>query len=250
MSGRETNSTEAANAGGAFRTTHWSVVLSAGQPPSPQAEQALATLCRNYWYPMYAFVRRQGYSAHDAQDLVQEFFSRLLQSHFFAAADRKRGRFRSFLLSSLKHFLMHEWEKSRALKRGGGAPLFSLDASAGERRYGMEPADPVTAETLYERRWALTLLETVLQRLREEFAAAGKVAWFEVLKPALTGERGLAPYAEIARDAHMTESAVKVAVHRLRQRYAGLLREEVAHTVDNPGDVEEELRHLISTFST
>jgi DNA-directed RNA polymerase specialized sigma24 family protein len=232
-----------------FATTHWSVVLAAGAGGSPQAHAALAKLCQAYWYPLYAYVRRQGYSAPDAQDLTQEFFARLLQSHLLAAADPKRGRFRSFLLASVKHFLMHEWEKARALKRGGGRPPISFDAGSGEARYGVEPVENTTAEHIFERRWALTLLGGVLERLRDEFAAGGKTALFETLKPALTGEPRTLSHAETAHSLGMTEGAVKVAVHRLRQRYGELLREEIGQTVASPGEVEEELRYLLSVLS-
>lgn len=249
MSQSDSSSETRASAAGGFATTHWSVVLAAGERGSPQAHAALSRLCETYWYPLYAFVRRQGYPAHDAEDLTQEFFARLLQSHFFAAADRKRGRFRSFLLASLKHFLMHEWEKTRALKRGGGRPVISLDPPDGETRYGLEPVEPVTADQVFDRRWALTLLERVLERLGVEYAGAGKGQLFEALKPALTGEKALAAYADLAVSLGMSEGALKVAVHRLRQRYGELLREEIAHTVGRPDEVEEELRQLLAVLS-
>lgn len=233
--------------GGRFLTTHWSVVVRAGASPCAEAHQALATLCQTYWYPLYAFVRRQGHSPHDAQDLTQEFFVRLLQSHFFAAADPRRGRFRSFLLASLKHFLMHEWQKAHAQRRGGGAIPVPLNADTGETRYGLEPVENTTAEKLYERRWALTVLDAAIARLQGEYA--DKREMFEVLKPALTGDRGLPPYAEVAVRLGMTEGAVKVAVHRLRQRYGELLRDEVAQTVASPEDIEAELRCLITALS-
>ncbi|MBI5383921.1 MAG: sigma-70 family RNA polymerase sigma factor [Verrucomicrobia bacterium] len=239
----------AASAPGVFVTTHWSVVLSAGESQSPQAHEAITQLCQTYWYPLYAFVRRQGYGPHDAQDLTQEFFARLLQSHFFACADRRRGRFRSFLLASMKHFLMHEWEKARALKRGGGQHLLPLDAAAGETRYTQEPTDNVTPDKLFERRWALTLLERVLDRLREDCASTGKAALFDALKPTLTGERSGLAYAEVGARLGLSEGAVKVAVHRLRHRYGQLLREEIAHTVASPAEVDEELRYLLAVLS-
>jgi RNA polymerase sigma factor (sigma-70 family) len=237
------------SAPGVFATTHWSVVLAAGKDQSPQAQEALSRLCETYWYPLYAFVRRQGRNPHDAQDLTQEFFARLLRSHFFVAADPKRGRFRSFLLASLKHFLMHEWEKDRAQKRGGGRSLVRFDAQAGETRYGVEPVEPLTAEAIFERRWALTLLDRVLERLGADYAVSGRAALFDALKPALTGEKALAGYADLAARLGMSEGALKVAVHRLRQRYGELLREEIAHTVASPGEVEGELRHLLSALS-
>ncbi len=234
---------------GLFTTTHWSVVLTAGQAESPRAQEALSKLCQTYWYPLYAYVRRQGHNPHDAQDLTQEFFARLLQSHYFAAADPRRGRFRSFLLGTLKHFLAHEWQKGQALKRGGGRGLISLDAHTGESRYALEPAENATADKIFERRWALTLLEQVLVRLRQEYEESGKLRLFEALKPALTGDKSSASYAEIGARLGMNEGAVKVTVHRLRQRYGALLREEIAHTVASPAEVEEELRHLLSVLS-
>ncbi len=233
---------------GIFSTTHWSIVLAAGDTQTPQAHEALSNLCQTYWYPLYAFVRRQGYSRHDAQDLTQEFFARLLRSHYFAAADRKRGRFRSFLLASLKHFLMHEWEKARAAKRGGGQQIFSLDTESGEMRYASEPAE--SPEKLFDRRWALTLLDRVVRRMESDYAQAGKGNQFAELKPALTGEKGLPAYTDIATRLGMTEGAVKVAVHRLRQRYRELLLAEIAHTVSRPEEVEQELRELFSALSS
>ena len=249
MSDQTTASQTPGSSPGVFATTHWSVVLSAGDGPSPQAQEAITQLCQTYWYPLYAFVRRQGCGPHDAQDLTQEFFARLLQSHFFAVADPKRGRFRSFLLASMKHFLLHEWEKARALRRGGGRQVIPLDVAGGESRYGLEPADPVSADRVFERRWALTLLEQVVERLRADYAGAGKASLFDALKPALTGARGLAGYGEVAGRLGLSEGAVKVAVHRLRQRYGELLREQIAHTVGSPAEVEEELRHLLGVLS-
>jgi DNA-directed RNA polymerase specialized sigma24 family protein len=244
----EESSSEQATQAGVFATTHWSVVLQAGESNSPQAQEALSRLCQAYWYPLYAFIRRQGRSPHDAQDLTQEFFARLLQSHFFRVADRTRGRFRSFLLAALKHFLMHEWEKAHTLKRGGGLRLLPLDLNSGETRYSHEPADPLTADKLFQRRWALNLLEQVLERLRGDYAASGREALFEQLKPALTGERALPAYAALAQAVGLSEGALKVAVHRLRQRYAQRLREEIAHTVADPSEVEEELQHLLAAL--
>ncbi len=245
----DTSNQPGATEAGVFATTHWSIVLAAGDTQTPQSHDALAKLCQTYWYPLYAYVRRQGYRCHDAQDLTQEFFARVLRSHYFAVADRKRGRFRSFLLASLKHFLMHEWEKARAAKRGGGQQIISLDTANGETRYGLEPAEPVTAEKLFVRRWALTLLERVLQALEQDYASQRKQELFDQLKPALTGEKGLPPYTEIGRRLGLSEGAVKVAVHRLRQRYRELLLEQIAHTVSSPEEVEEELRELFSALS-
>jgi RNA polymerase sigma factor (sigma-70 family) len=232
-----------------FVTTHWSMVLSAGRSDSTHAQAALEKLCRTYWLPIYAFVRRQGHNSHDAQDLTQEFFSRLLEKKSLAGVDPAKGRFRSFLLGSLKHFLANEWDKARAQKRGGGQRLISIDANHAETSYAIEPADQMTAEKIFERRWALTLLEQVMQQLREDYVRDGKTRLFEELKSTLTGASRSAPYAEIAARLAMSEGAVKVAVHRLRQRYRELLRAEIAHTVASPAEVEDEIRNLFATLS-
>jgi RNA polymerase sigma-70 factor (ECF subfamily) len=239
----------ASSPGGAreFATTRWSIVLSA-RADHPGASNALTTLCEAYWYPLYAYVRRQGIAPHDAQDLTQEFFARLLEKDWLRAVARDRGRFRSWLLAALKHFLANEWDKSRAKKRGGGISFISIDDASAESRYAHEPADHTTADLLYDRRWALTLLDRVLARLREEFVAVGKVAHFDALKGALTGDK--TPYAEIGAALSMSEGAVKVAVHRLRDRYRELIRAEIVETVATPAEVEGELRHLLAALST
>jgi RNA polymerase sigma factor (sigma-70 family) len=229
-----------------FHTTHWSVVLDAHGDGS-HAQPALAMLCHTYWYPLHAFVRRHGIPPHDAQDLTQEFFARLLEKEWLASVQRERGRFRSWLLASMKHFLANEWDKSRAKKRGGGMAFISIDDATAESRYSHEPVDTTTAETLYDRRWALTLLDRVLDRLRGEFADGGRIAHFDALKGTLTGDR--TPYAEIAATLGMTEGAVKVAAHRLRERYRDIIRAEIAETVAAPGEVEDELRHLLAALS-
>ena len=234
---------------GQFHTTMWTVVLSAARNDTSRAQDALSHLCRAYWYPLYAYVRRQGHAPHDAQDLTQEFFARLLEKNYLETVDRAKGKFRSFLLASLKHFLANEWDKSRAKKRGGGKTLVPLDAQSAESRYGLEPADHMTAEKIFERRWALTLLEQVLARLRAEHESSGKLAQFEQLKCCLTGDRDSLPYVEIAGKIGISEGAVKVAVHRLRQRYREVLRAEIAETVAGPEEVEDELRHLFSVLS-
>jgi RNA polymerase sigma-70 factor (ECF subfamily) len=229
-----------------FATTRWSVVAAAGQGSSPEAQEALATLCRTYWYPLYTYARRQLPSAEDAQDQTQEFFARVLEKDYLQAADPQRGKFRSFLLTAFKRFLAKERDRAHAQKRGGGRPVLSLDFQAGETRYQFEPADPATPESVYERRWALTLLEQTLARLRQELAGAGKQQLFEALKGTLTGEDAAGPYAAIAAELGLSEQAVKVAVHRLRRRYAELLRAEIAQTVADPEDVEGELRDLFA----
>lgn len=241
----------AAPAAPVFVTTHWSVVLTATGSDTTQAHAALEGLCRMYWYPIYHFVRRQGHSMHDAQDLTQEFFARLLAKNFLSGADESRGRFRSFLLASFKHFLANEWDRARAQKRGGGMIPISIDAAAAETSCHsmIEPADPATAEKIFERRWALTLLEQVLRRLREEYTSTGRGKLFEQLKPTLTEASRTVKYAEIAEQLGTTEGAVKVAVHRLRHQYRELLRAEIAETVSSPEEVEDELRNLFSALS-
>jgi RNA polymerase sigma factor (sigma-70 family) len=228
-----------------FVTTHWSVVTAVGKGDSPQAADALERLCRTYWYPLYAYVRRHVSEAHDAEDLTQEFFTRFLAKEYFGRADPALGRFRSFLLACLKNFLAEQQRHVHRLKRGGGQTTIFWDSRTAEERYRLEPVDPVTPEQVYDRRWALTLLETVLARLAEEQSAAGKEQVYIQLKNHLWGESRETSYAEIAARLGMTESAVKVTVHRLRRRLRELLREEVAHTVATGDDVDEELRHLI-----
>ncbi|MCW5553113.1 MAG: sigma-70 family RNA polymerase sigma factor [Verrucomicrobiae bacterium] len=233
----------------AFVTTHWSVVLTAGRSDTTRADDALAKLCQTYWYPLYAYVRRRGHSPEDAQDLTQEFFARLLEKNWVASADQTRGRFRSFLLSAMNHFLADEWDKARAQKRGGGMPLVPLQFDTAETRYGVEPSDPATPERSFERRWALTLLEAVLNRLRAEYEREGKADLFAALHPCLVGERTAQPYAELAAKMGVNEGTVKSAVHRLRQRYRQLLRDEIANTVADAEEVDEELRHLFAVLA-
>jgi RNA polymerase sigma factor (sigma-70 family) len=227
-----------------FAITRWSVVAAAGRSNTTCAGVALEQLCRVYWYPLYAYVRRRGHSAEDAQDLTQEFFARLLQRNWVARADRQRGRFRSFLLSAMSHFLSDEWDKARAQKRGGGARAVPLQIDTAETRYGHEPADSVTPEQIYERRWALALLEEVLRQLRAAYEKEGRLKLFTALHPCLVGDRAALPYKELAAKLDVSENTVKSAVHRLRQRYRQLLRCEIAQTVAEPGQVDEELRHL------
>ena len=232
-----------------FATTHWSVVLNAAQVESAVAEKALQHLCRVYWYPIYAFVRRRGHAAHDAQDLAQEFFARLLEKNWIARADRSRGRFRSFLLMVLKRFMADEWDKARTLKRGGRGPGLPLPLATEESRCTREPADPCTPEQAFEKQWALTLLETVLGQLRADAEREGKARQFELLKPCLLGSRESQPYAELAVALETSEGAVKVAVHRLRERYRNRLRAEIAGTVAAPEEVDAELRHLFRVLA-
>ncbi|HJT34762.1 MAG TPA: sigma-70 family RNA polymerase sigma factor [Pirellulales bacterium] len=232
-----------------FGTTHWSIVLAAQSPDLPESREALEDLCRSYWYPLYAYMRRRGHAAHEAQDLTQEFFATLLEKNYLESADRERGRFRTFLLTAVSRFLSKQHDRSRAAKRGGGKKPLAIDVSSGEERYRCEPADRWTPERLFERRWALTLLETVLARLAERYAAEGKADLFERLRDSITSDGGVS-YAQTAASLGMTEGAVKVAVHRLRRRYRDTLREEIAATVESPGDVDDELNRLFEALGT
>jgi RNA polymerase sigma-70 factor (ECF subfamily) len=225
-----------------FATTHWSLVLAAGGE-SPAAREALAELCRLYWYPLYAYIRRHGHDADEAQDLTQEFFALLLARDDLAGLDPARGRFRAFLLGACRHFLANQRDRAQALKRGGGRRPLSLDLTGADGRYAAEPSHEQPPERLFERRWALTLLDQVMQRLRRYYEAAGQSALFERLKGTLTGDAE-GSYAETAAALDMTEGAVKVAAHRMRQRYRDLLREEIARTVADPAEVDDEVRTL------
>ena len=233
----------------AFPVTQWTVVLAAGGTPSPESAAALERLCQAYWYPLYAFVRRSGYSPADAEDLAQEFFARLLEHNWIAYADRHKGRFRSFLLMAMKRFLANEWNKARAEKRGGKARLVPLELHTAETRYQLEPADTRTPEQLFEKQWALALLESVLGRMRADYAGAGKRAQFEALEPCLVGDRQGHPYAALGEKLGMSEGTVRVAVFRMRERYRQCLREEISQTVASPAEVEEELRHLFRVLA-
>ena len=231
---------------GAFAPTRWSVVIAAGRGRESEAKRALEELCTAYWYPLYAFVRRAGHGAHDAQDLTQEFFARLLARNDLAAVDRARGKFRSFLLASLKHFLANEWDRANAQKRGGGQAVLSLDAATAEERYALEPADTVSADQLYDRRWAMTMLERSLGRVREECAADGSLRLFDEIKGTLTGDA--TPHAQIAEHLGMTEGSVSVAIHRLRKRCRAALRALIAETVNSDADVDDEMTALLGAL--
>jgi RNA polymerase sigma-70 factor (ECF subfamily) len=231
-----------------FATTHWSVVVEAGQNDSPKASEAMAQLCGIYWYPLYAYVRRKGYAAPDAQDLTQEFFARLLARNYVSSADRRKGKFRSFLLGTFEHFLAREWRRAHAEKRGGGHAPFSFDEVDAENRYLLEPADELTAERIFDRRWADALLSRAMARLREECQAEGKALFFEKVEPLLYGGGAAGSHAEIGASLNMGESAFKMAVHRLRRRYGELVRAEIAQTVYTPEAVEEELRYLFAVL--
>ena len=223
-------------------------MLTAGRSNSTDARAALEQLCQPYWYPLYAYVRRRGYEAHEAEDLTQGFFARLLAKNDLAGVDRTKGKFRSFLLASLKHFLANEWDKAQAQKRGGGQVILPLDGSEAETRYQHEQAYELTPEKAFERQWALTILGHVLAQLRAEFVADGKTELFETLKGFLTGSDDEQSYAEVGARLRMSAGAIKVAVHRLRRRYRNLLREEIAHTVAGPEEVDEEIRALFAAF--
>jgi RNA polymerase sigma factor (sigma-70 family) len=231
-----------------FATTHWSVVLAAREEHTPHAAEALENLCQTYWYPLYAFVRREGKNAEDAQDLTQEFFGRLLDKNYLAQVEHRKGKFRSFLLAALRHFLADQRDRARAVKRGAGAHCLSLDAQTAEGRYRFEPVDRMDAEKIYERRWAMTLLEQALTRLRDENDAAGKTELFERLRDFVAGESDVS-CGEAAAQLGLTESALKSALHRLRQRYRELVRAEVAHTVADPAEIDTEIRYLIVVLS-
>jgi len=238
---------KAQNGAVAFATTHWSVVLAA-QGESPAAQEALEKLCRIYWRPLYGFVRRQGLGSEDAQDLIQEFFARLLERQNLKTVRREKGRLRSYLLVSIKRFMASERHRATGVKRYETGPSIPLDELLAYEATEFELAETLSADRLYERRWVLAVLDQVLTRLESEYEAAGNAALFDRLKEFLGGERGRPTQAEIATELGMTENAVKQAFHRLRQRYRVLLREEIAHTVIAPGDVEDELRHLISVL--
>ena len=237
-------------AGETFATTHWTVVLAAGHGSALQADRALEELCRQYWYPLYAFVRRQGHSKEDAEDLTQGFFARLLERNYFESLRSEKGRFRAFLLASLKHFIANEGDRARRQKRGAGAALLSLDLQDADMRYQIEPAHQLSPDKLYDRAWVLTLLEQVITRLRNELVSEGKADLFENLKPFLMAGKSAVPGAEVAAKAGLTDGALRVAVHRLRKRYRELLREEIAQTLADPTQAEEEIKALFSAFES
>ena len=235
------------NGAAVFATTHWSVVLEA-QGESPAAQDALEELCRTYWRPVYAFLRRQGVGPEEAEDITQGFFAQLLERRKFSSLRKEKGRLRSFLLGALKYFLADEQRRAMAIKRGKGQRLIPLEQLRVDEPIEMEPSDPVTAEMIYERRWALTVLENVLSRLKDEYQTTGNAALFDSLKQLLPDEPGSPSQADIAARLGMTENAIRQAFYRFRQRYQSLLREEIAHTVATPGDIEDELHHLIAVL--
>lgn len=247
MTGREPTDAPGAMGKPLFATTHWSVVLAAANEATSQSTAALERLCRTYWYPLYAYIRRQGYGPADAQDLTQEFFTRLLTRHSLSGVAPHKGKFRSFLLVVLRHFLSGERDRASAVKRGGGKEVLSLDAEDAEGRYRLEPVERLDAEKIFERRWAMTVLGQAWTRLREESAAHGKLKQFDLLAEFVAGEADVT-CVEAASTLGLTESGMRSTVHRLRERYRALIREEIAFTVSTPGEVDEELRYLIAVM--
>jgi len=237
-----------ARAGERFPTTSWNLVAVAGEGISQESREALAQLCAAYWAPLYSYVRMSGHDAEESRDLTQEFFARLIEKHYLRSADPQRGRFRTYLLASLNHFLANEWDRRQTLKRGGGAIPVPLDPDLAERLCGLEAVDVMTPERIYERRWALTVLNRAMSRLREEFAASGKSELFGSLQQFLTGDPHNEKYAQVAPDLSMSAGALKVAVHRARRRFAGLVREEVAATLIHSEEIEDELQHLLTAL--
>jgi RNA polymerase sigma-70 factor (ECF subfamily) len=233
---------------GCFSTTHWSLVQAAGEGRSPQADAALEKLCRMYWYPLYAYVRRRGYGPADAEDLTQDFFAQLLRKNYPARADRAKGRFRTFLLHALAQFLVDRRERANALKRGGGQVQISIDDEAPEDRYRLEVPDELTPEKLFERRWAQTVLDRALDRLRSEFVASDKERDYEVLRNFEPGEQVAISYAQAAARLGVSEGAIKSMIHRLRQRHRELVREEIGHTVPTVAEIDDELRYLVAVL--
>lgn len=232
-----------------FVTTHWSLVLNAAKGDSTTSRDALAELCAVYWYPLYAYVRRLGRSPEDSMDMVQGFFARVLKSEWLKSASPDRGKFRSWLLASLQHHLADERDHAKAKKRGSGDAPVSLDALDGESRYSLEPRESMTPEKLYDRRWALIVLDRVLNRLKKEHESEGKSSQFEVLQQTLPGGSGDRSYAEIAKHLNITEGGVKAAVHRLRERYRIILRDEIARTVVSPDQIDEEIHQLMDALA-
>jgi len=235
---------------GRFATTHWSVVLAAGRPKSASYQQALETLCQTYWFPLYAYLRRHGSNSHEAQDYTQAFFTALLDKGGLGLADPKRGKFRSFLLASLKHFLSNERARARAKKRGGGKKVLSLDFDSAESQYALEPRDELSPEKLFERSWALTVLDRTMSRLQAEAVGTNKQKLFDRLKSYLAAGKGSTPYRNVADELDMTEGAVRIAVHRLRRRYRELLRDEISQTVTSDDQIDEEIRDLFTALGS
>lgn len=232
-----------------FHTTHWSEVLAAGETGTDQAAAALGRLCQTYWFPVYAFIRKRGHSPEEAQDFTQEFFAGFLEKKYVEKAVRERGRFRVFLMSSVENFLHNQYDRAKAQKRGGGQKLLSLDCADAEERYQIEPVEETDPAKAFEQQWAATLLETVLTRLRNEFGAEGRAGLFDDLQAHLWGDAETIPYPQLAEKFGLKAGNVKTIAHRLRERYRELLREEISQTVAKPGEVDEEIRHLMRIVS-
>ena len=232
-----------------FATTHWSVVLAAGKSSSPNQKQALEILCERYWFPLYAYLRQRGYNTHQAEDYTQAFFTNILDKHDLQAADPKYGKFRSFLLIRLKSFLSDERDRARAKKRGGGRKILSLGFQNAEEQYALEPSEQLSPEKLFEKSWALTVLERTMNQLEHEMAEKNKKQLFEHLKVYLTTEKDVIPYSKTAKELKMPEGSVRVAVHRLRRRYRKLLRDEIAQTVTAEDQIDEEMGHLFAALA-
>lgn len=234
-----------------FATTQWSLIVAAAKNDSKHStKEALEELCGNYWYPLYAYVRRRGFSPDESSDLTQAFFTQLLEKNSIEHADRKRGRFRTFLLTSLKNFISNQWRSEKTQKRGGHLKKISLEITRGEEKYSLEPMDSTTPETLFARRWAMTLLATTFEKLEEEYNSSGKLTLFKKIKPYLVGANDKVPYREVSESLDMTENAIKVAVHRLRKRCGLILREEISQTVTSESEVDEELREMFVTLGS
>jgi len=235
--------------GDIFATTHWTVVLAAGRRATPQSDRALEELCRTYWFPLYAYVRRSGQSPHDAQDLTQEFFHQLLEKRWLHDADREKGRLRTFLITALKHFMSKEWRRAAAQKRGGDQTAVELDTRFAESHYAAEPGTTLAPDAVFDRQWALTLLDLTLKRLKAEFAEAGKAGDFDVLKPCLMAAHGAIDYATVAAQLGVNAGAARVAVHRLRKRFREIYREEISQTMAEDADLDDEMRHLAAALA-
>jgi RNA polymerase sigma factor (sigma-70 family) len=248
--GTENQNPDTGAAQGVFATTHWTAVLAAGRGSSPQADVALEELCRAYWYPLYAYVRRHGHTREDAEDLTQAFFARLLEKNYLEGISSDKGKFRAFLLMAVKRFLANEWDRANSQKRGGGVTPLSLDWQDADQRYQIIPADTLSPDKLYDRAWAVTVLEQVITRLRDESAADGKARLYEQLRGFLMVGKSDIPYAQAAAALELSEGAVRVAVHRLRQRYRELLRKEIAQTLSDPAQVDEEMQALFSALAS
>jgi RNA polymerase sigma factor (sigma-70 family) len=245
-----TESPSSSAPGDIFATTHWTVVLAAGKRHTPQSDHALEELCRTYWFPIYAYVRRRGHNKEDAEDLTQAFFAKLLEKNFLANLDSEKGKFRAFLLASLKHFLANEWDKAHAQKRGGDAAHLSLDWQTADTKFQVAATNEPSPDKVFDREWALALLAKVIERLQTECEADGKIKLFGQLKIFLTAGKGALPHTNAARNLNMDETAVRVAVHRLRKRYRILLREEISQTLTDAADVDEEMRALFGAFGS